>query len=71
MKREISLEFLMGEEVFVYNLSLEDCPGESVELSGEPSEETVSLSVTSVKVNSDSLVTKARSEFLGDTAGPR
>ena len=68
-KREISLGLMMSEEVFVYYLSLEGCPCEGTSLSDPASEETVSLSNSSLKENRESLVTEARSEFLRDTAG--
>ena len=70
-KREISLGLMMVEEVFVYYLSLEGCPCEDTSLSDPASEGTVSLSNSSLKEDRESLVTEARSEFLGDTAGPR
>jgi hypothetical protein len=71
VKREISLGLMMNEEVFVYYLSLEGCPCEGTSLSDPVSEETVSLSNSSLKENRESLVTEARSEFLRDTAGAR
>ena len=56
-KREISLGLMMGEEVFVYYLSLEGCPCEGTSLSDPASDGTVSLSNSSLKKNRESRVT--------------